>query len=89
VFNMLNVRHDVRSVFSRETLENTSAFVATAVVVVLLVLLVEMGVMHELFNTRDLTSWQWLVCVAVGSGILWAGELVKLVLRARARRLAG
>jgi Ca2+-transporting ATPase len=86
VFNMLNVRNDLRSVFSRETLDNTSAFVATAVVVVLLVLLVEMGVMHELFNTRDLTSWQWLVCVAVGSGILWAGELVKLVLRARARR---
>ena len=36
VFNLLNVRHDTRSVFSRETLENRSAFVATAAVIVLL-----------------------------------------------------
>ena len=36
-FNLLNVRHDTRSVFSRETLENPSAFVATAAVIVLLV----------------------------------------------------
>ena len=28
-FNLLNVRHDTRSIFSRETLENRSAFVAT------------------------------------------------------------
>ena len=32
VFNLLNVRHDTRSVFSRETLENRSAFVATGAV---------------------------------------------------------
>ncbi len=32
-FNLLNVRNDLRSVFSRETLENRSAFVATAAVV--------------------------------------------------------
>ena len=44
VFNLLNVRNDLRSVFSRETLENRSAFVATAAVIVLLVLIVEMDV---------------------------------------------
>jgi P-type Ca2+ transporter type 2C len=89
VFNLLNVRHDTRSVFSRETLENTSAFVAAAVVVVLLVLIVDMGIMHGFFTTADLTSGQWLACAAIGSSILWAGELVKLVLRAHARRRAG
>jgi P-type Ca2+ transporter type 2C len=89
VFNLLNVRHDLRSVFSRETLENASAFVATGIVVVLLLLLVELGVMHQVFNTQDLTSWQWLVCAAVGSTILWAGEIVKIVLRARARKRSG
>ena len=50
-FNLLNVRSDLRSVFSRETLENRSAFVATAAVVALLVLLVQMDVLHGLFNT--------------------------------------
>jgi len=86
VFNLLNVRNDLRSVFSRETLENRSAFVAVGAVIVLLALLVEMDVLHGFMTTTDLTSAQWLVCVAIGSAILWVGELVKIVLRARAGR---
>ena len=89
VFNLLNVRNDLRSVFSRETLENRSAFVATAAVIVLLVLIVEMDVLHGFFTTTDLTSGQWLTCAAIGSAVLWVGELIKIVLRARARRAAG
>jgi P-type Ca2+ transporter type 2C len=85
-FNLLNVREDIRSVFSRETLENTAAFVATGAVVVLLVLVVEMDILHGFFTTTDLTSGQWLVCAAIGSAILWTGEVLKIVLRARARR---
>ena len=64
----------------------TSAFLATAAVVVLLALIVEMDALHGFFTPTDLTSGQWLACAAVGSAILWAGELVKIVLRARARR---
>ena len=86
VFNLLNVRNDLRSVFSRETLENRSAFVAVGAVIVLLALLVEMDVLHGFMTTTDLTSGQWLACVAIGSAILWIGEIVKLVLRLRAKR---
>ncbi|MBL3666203.1 cation-translocating P-type ATPase [Streptomyces sp. M2CJ-2] len=85
VFNLLNVRHDTRSVFSRETLQNTSAFVATLAVVVLLVLIVETDALHGFFTTTDLTPGQWLACAAVGSAILWTGEVFKAVLRTRAR----
>ncbi|GIF00911.1 cation-translocating P-type ATPase [Paractinoplanes rishiriensis] len=85
-FNLLNVRSDMRSAFSRETLENRSAFAATAVVAALLVLLVQMDAMHGLFNTTDLTSGQWLACTAVASSILAVGEVLKAVLRARSRR---
>jgi P-type Ca2+ transporter type 2C len=85
-FNLLNVRNDTRSAFSRETLENHTAFVATVAVIVLLALIVEMDALHGVFTTTDLTSGQWLTCVAVGSAILWVGELVKLVLRLRLRR---
>ena len=81
VFNLLNVRNDLRSVFSRETLENRSAFVAVGAVIVLLALLVEMDALHGFMTTTDLTSGQWLVCVAIGSAILWVGELVKIGLR--------
>jgi Ca2+-transporting ATPase len=85
-FNLLNVRSDRRSVFTRETLANKSAYAATAVVVVLLVLLVQLDALQGLFTTTALTSAQWLVCIAVGSTILIFGELLKLVLRARLRR---
>ena len=85
-FNLLNVRSDLRSVFSRETLENRSAFVAIAVVVALLVLLVQLDALQGLFTTTALTSAQWLICLAVGSTILMVGEVVKAILRARVRR---
>ena len=84
-FNLLTVRHAYRSVFTRDTIENTSAFVAIAAVVVLLVLLVEMDVLHEFFTTTDLSSAQWLTCLAVCSSV-WVSELVKLGLRARFNR---
>jgi P-type Ca2+ transporter type 2C len=47
---------------------------------------VEMDVLHGFMTTTDLTSGQWLTCVAIGSVVLWAGELVKIVLRARKNR---
>ncbi len=81
VFNLLGVRHDTRSMFSRETLRNTSAFVATASVLVLLVGVVQVDALHGFFTTTDLTAGQWLVCAAIGSAVLWVGEGVKVVLR--------
>ena len=72
--------------FTRQTLDNPSAFVATAAVVVLLAFVVEMDILHGVFTTTDLTSGQWLVCVTVGSVTLWVGELVKWGLRLHARR---
>ncbi|MFF0105659.1 cation-translocating P-type ATPase [Streptomyces hirsutus] len=89
VFNLLNVRHDTRSVFSRETLQNTSAFVATGAVIALLIVIVETDALHGFFTTTDLTPGQWLACAAIGSAILWTGEVLKTVLRARARRTRG
>ena len=86
VFNLLNVRHFSRSIFSRETLHNSSAFLAIAGVVLMLVLIVETGAVRGLFTTADLTLGQWLVCAAVGSTILVAGEIVKAVVRAGLRR---
>jgi Ca2+-transporting ATPase len=58
-------------------------------VIVLLALIVEMDILHGVFTVTDLTSGQWLACLAIGSGVLWVGELVKVVLRARDRRRRG
>ncbi|MBC8090480.1 MAG: cation transporting ATPase C-terminal domain-containing protein [Pseudonocardia sp.] len=83
VFNLLGVRHETRTTFRRETLHNTSALVATAAVVALLVLVVQVDALHDFFTTADLTAAQWLVCAAIGSAVLWVSELMKLVLRRR------
>jgi Ca2+-transporting ATPase len=84
-FNLLGVRHDTRSIFSRETLRNPVAFVATGAVVALLVALVEIDALHDFFTTTDLTAGQWLVCAATASSVLVVGEIVELVLRRTAR----
>ena len=83
VFNLLGVRHETRSTFRRETLRNTSALVATGSVVAVLVLVVQVDALHGFFTTADLTTAQWLVCAAIGSAVLWVGEIVKLVARRR------
>ncbi|MGH8939113.1 MAG: cation transporting ATPase C-terminal domain-containing protein, partial [Actinomycetes bacterium] len=66
-----------------------SAFVATAAVTLLLTLVVELDALSTFFSTTDLTSRQWLACAAVGSAILWTGEIVKAVLRHSTRRRLG
>ena len=87
-FALLIVRHPTRSVFTREALENSSAFIATGAVVVMLILVVQFNALHGFFTTTDLTPGQWLACAAVSSTILWIFELVKLILRTRSRRLS-
>lgn len=84
-FNLLNVRHPTRTLFSRETLHHANPLIATLAVVILLLLIVESDGLHGFFTTTDLTAQQWLACLAVGSTILWVGELVKALLRARHR----
>ncbi|TYB64869.1 HAD-IC family P-type ATPase [Nonomuraea sp. PA05] len=85
-FNLLTVRHPTRSLFHRETLRHPQPLVATLAVVGLLLVIVEVDVSHGFFTTTDLAWGQWVTCLAVGSAVLWAGELVKALLRARDRR---
>lgn len=86
IFNLLNVRHDTRTIFSRETLANHTAFIATISVIALLTLIVETDALHGFFTTTDLALGQWLACAAVGTSILMVGELVKAIIRTRDRR---
>ena len=85
-FNLLNVRHDTRSVFSRDTLRQPlrpssppapSSRCSSCVV--------EIDAAARLLHHHRPDRGQWLTCAAVGSTILCAGELVKFVLRTRDR----
>ncbi|MFD1546019.1 cation transporting ATPase C-terminal domain-containing protein [Nonomuraea guangzhouensis] len=76
-FNLLNVRHPTRTLFSRETLHHASPLIATLAVFILLLLIVESDGLHGFFTTTDLTAQQWLACLAVGSTILWSANSSK------------
>jgi Ca2+-transporting ATPase len=81
VFNLLNVRSEIRSVFSAQTFTNRTVWVALAAVVVLQVAVAHAPVLQGLFDTTDLDSAQWLTAVAIGSLVLWVEEVRKLTRR--------
>ncbi|MFF0990669.1 cation-translocating P-type ATPase [Kocuria nitroreducens] len=83
VFNLLNVRSETRTVFSRRTFTNRAVWVALVAVVVLQAAVVHAPLLQGIFDTTDLTGAQWLVAVTVGSTVLWAEELRKLIGRTR------
>jgi Ca2+-transporting ATPase len=85
IFNLLNVRSLTGSVFSRETLANTRAFVAVGAVLLLQILVVNLPALQGFFTTTGLTWDEWLAAAAVGSAVLWAEELRKAVVRRRLR----
>ncbi|MFE7629571.1 cation-translocating P-type ATPase [Kocuria sp. NPDC057446] len=83
VFNLLNVRSETRTVFRRRTFTNRAVWVALVAVVVLQAAVVHLPVLQGVFDTTALTGAQWFVAVAIGSSVLWAEELRKLVRRTR------
>ena len=85
VFNLFNVRSEIRSVFSAQTFTNRTIWVALTAVVVLQVAVVHAPVLQGLFDTTGLDSAQWLTAVAVGSLVLWVEEVRKLTGRAHRR----
>ncbi|GAA1755253.1 cation-translocating P-type ATPase [Kocuria aegyptia] len=83
VFNLLNVRSEHRTVFSRRTFSNRAVWAALAAVVVLQAAVVHTPLLQGVFDTAALTGAQWCVAVAIGSTVLWAEELRKLIGRTR------
>ncbi|MCO4253433.1 cation-translocating P-type ATPase [Pseudarthrobacter raffinosi] len=86
VFNLLNVRSDSASVFSRQTFTNRSIWVSLIAVIVLQIMVVNLEVLQGLFDTTAMSSAQWGLALLVGSSVLWAEEIRKTIIRRRNRR---
>ncbi|WP_146361977.1 cation-translocating P-type ATPase [Arthrobacter yangruifuii] len=86
VFNLLNVRSETGSVFTLLTFTNRAIWVSLIAVVVLQVLVVQLSIFGDIFDTVPLTSPQWFLCIAVGATVVVASELGKAVQRLAARR---
>jgi Ca2+-transporting ATPase len=80
LFNCFNARSETRSAFAHFFV-NAWLWGAIALSVLLQIAVVNLGFLNLAFGTVPLDMDQWLLCVAMASIVLWAGELRKLVVR--------
>jgi magnesium-transporting ATPase (P-type) len=80
LFNALNARSSTDSAF-RRPLANPYLLAGIALSLALQVLVVHAPFMNEAFSTVPLSGADWMVCLAMGSSVLWADELRKVVAR--------
>ena len=85
LFNVFNSRSDTISVASH-LFTNAWLWAAVGLSLFLQLAVVYVPFLNEAFGTRPLTLDQWLVCVAMGSIVLWVDEIKKLLVRTRSRR---
>jgi len=81
LFNCFNARSETTSAFHR-LFVNFWLWGAIALSLVLQVAVVHVGLLNVAFGTVPLAPAQWAVCLAMGSTVLWFGELRKLALSA-------
>jgi P-type Ca2+ transporter type 2C len=84
LFNCFVARSDTTSAFAH-LFTNPWLWGAIALSLVLQVAVVHLGLLNLAFGTAPLAPSQWLVCAAMASGVLWASELRKWLLRATGR----
>ncbi len=84
LFGCLTARSDVTSAFTN-LFVNPWLWGALALSVLLQVAVVNLAFLNVAFGTVPLTLEQWLLCIGMGSGVLWYSEARKLVVRARIR----
>ena len=88
LFNCFNARSDTASAFSR-LFVNGWLLGAVALSALLQVAVVSLPFLNTAFGTAPLAAGDWLLCVGMGSAVLWYSELRKAVNRLRARRDGG
>ena len=85
LFNCFNARSDRQSAF-HGMFTNRWLWGAVVLSAMLQILVVELPFLNEAFGTTPLALGDWLVCLALASGVLWAGEARKLVANVRRRQ---
>jgi Ca2+-transporting ATPase len=80
LFNVFNARFDNRSAFYRLT-SNRWLWLAVLLSSALQVAVIYIPFLQAAFGTVPLSATDWLMCVGVGSSVLWLIELKKLAQR--------
>jgi P-type Ca2+ transporter type 2C len=87
LFNCFNARSDRVSAFVNPFV-NRWLWASIALAVLLQVAVVHVGWLNVAFGTVPLSLDQWALCAAMASGMLWASELRKVVVRDVVSRVA-
>jgi Ca2+-transporting ATPase len=77
----LSLRNPYQTVFQRETLSNRNLWFAYGWVILILILVTELELLQGIFDTVPMTEQQWGICFIVALLFLFAGEIVKFILR--------
>jgi magnesium-transporting ATPase (P-type) len=80
LYNCFNARSDRTSAF-HQLFTNRWLWGAIALSLALQVAVVQLPFLNKAFGTTSLSLTDWLICVALASGVLWADEAKKLVER--------
>jgi P-type Ca2+ transporter type 2C len=80
LFNCFNARSEQASALSG-LFSNGWLWTAVALSALLQVAVIHLPLLNTAFSTAPLSASQWLLCIAMASGVLWQAELRKLWLR--------
>ncbi len=78
LFNVFNARFETRSAFTKLT-TNPWLWLAVAISAALQAVVIYVPFLNEAFGTVALGLTDWLVCLGVGSSVLWLMEIRKLL----------
>jgi Ca2+-transporting ATPase len=84
LFFSFTVRSDIRSVFSLDTFADRRFVIASLMSAAAIVLATELGVLHRLLGTVELSLGQWLICGLAATAVVVAAEIRKVILRRKA-----
>jgi Ca2+-transporting ATPase len=77
----LSLRQPTETVFQRETFSNRNLWFGYGFVILALILVTELGILQNVFDTVSMTGQQWGICFIVALLYIFVGEIVKLILR--------
>ena len=82
LFNCFNARSDHLSAFHKP-FSNPWLFAGVALSFVLQIAVVHVSWLNTAFGTSPLSLNDWLICTVISSGVIWYGEVSKMVRRMR------
>src|SRR5579862_2300152 len=84
LFFSIAARSERRSVFTLDFLEDRKFLIASGMSVAAIVLGTELRLFQQILHTASLSFKEWLACILVGSMIIAASEIRKIIVRRRA-----